>query len=123
MFAWAEALRLRWAIDWSRDAAGVAIHSLPDWVIYSLPNALWAYALTAFMLRLWGRRLTRGSAPWILVGPLLAIGWEVGQSSGLVPGTFDLTDLLFVVLALAAAFAGARPALTPRLGGAHGRRT
>ena len=66
---------------------------LPEWVIYSLPNALWtvAYILITDSLTLdepEGYRLR--TAAFI---PMLGIVSEALQAAGVIPGTFDWLDL------------------------------
>ena len=69
----------------------------PDWFIYSLPDSLWTYALTCGMIALWSNRITAKSAAWIFVGPFIAITAEIGQTLGLINGTFDKIDLAFIL--------------------------
>jgi hypothetical protein len=85
--------------------------SLPARFVDVFPDAAWAYALTAMLALLWspprrGRDSdARGARAWIACGPLAAAGWELGQWAGIIPGTFDLADLVFgVVASLAAVF-------------------
>jgi hypothetical protein len=56
----------------------------------------------------WKNRLTRASAPWFALGPVLAIGSELRQAARVVPGTFDWIDLTLVTLGCALALARAR---------------
>lgn len=83
--------------------------SLPDWVLFSLPDGCWAYATTSWMLLIW-KRLTY----WAWLVPVLAIGSELGQMFGVVPGTYQTLDVIFY----AGAFflAGALHAETPIIG-------
>lgn len=85
------------------DAAGIK-HLLWRPILYSLPDALWVYSFTALMKYLWvyepesyGRRF------WTLLPLLLGIGGEIGQFFKIVPGTFDLMDILAYVVAWTAA--------------------
>jgi glycopeptide antibiotics resistance protein len=68
------------------------------WFFYSLPDGLWVYSLTAFMFISWERRFSRESCFWILIGPLLALGGEIGQGYCLVGGTFDVSDLILCLI-------------------------
>lgn len=36
---------------------------------------------------------------WVCVGGVLGAGGEIGQAVGIVPGTFDLMDLVLCVMA------------------------
>lgn len=65
---------------------------LPFWVLYALPDGIWVYAYTSWMLLIWGR-----IAPWVYSGLVLAVGAELGQFVGLVPGTYANLDMVFYV--------------------------
>ena len=73
---------------------------LPDWVIYSLPDALWMFCLVTIILILWDFRLNKHSMLWVFLAACTGIFFEVFQGLGFVRGTFDWTDLLFIVLAV-----------------------
>ena len=105
VFDWVAALGVAEVVDDLRQLCAPWVALLPAWARYSLPNAMWAYALTACMLRIWSGSSARGAAAlWISLGPALSLGWELGQALHLVPGTFDFTDLFFVLGALVLAF-------------------
>ena len=42
------------------------------------------------MIQIWGRFV-----PWVFLGLALAIGAEIGQSFGVVEGTYDTLDIVF----------------------------
>ena len=78
---------------------------LPSWFLFSLPDALWVYALTNCMIFIWQDSNSLYRYAWCSVGIILAIGSEFGQFLGIVPGTFDLIDIIgyafaFVVVIL-----------------------
>jgi len=105
MFKWFHAVGLESLILQLRLATSPTKAALPFWFIYSLPDGLWVYALTAFMILLW--RDVR-SLPikmfWLSLGLLLGAGSELGQLVGIVPGVFDKAVLAVCVIALVAAF-------------------
>lgn len=88
---WLDALRVRslWA------------HSfLPEWLIYSMPDGLWAFAYTLLVLTIW-----RGSRSflkyfWLLSIPLLVFGFEMLQLSGDIQGTFCLNDIILSAMGI-----------------------
>ena len=92
LFAWANDLGLDPIVMALRDALAPAVVRLPDAILLSLPFALWVFAFTALIR---DRR-------WLPVAPGLAIGAELGQALGVVPGTFDPVDLAFVAVFAAA---------------------
>ena len=65
---------------------------LPFWVLYALPDGLWVYAYTSWMLLIWRR-----PSLWVWSGLILAVGAEVGQLMGFVSGTYSLLDVAFYV--------------------------
>jgi hypothetical protein len=105
MFKWFYAVGLESLILRLRFATLPTKAALPFWFIYSLPDGLWVYALTAFMILLW--RDVK-SLPikmfWLSLGLLLGAGSELGQLAGIVPGVFDKADLAVCVIAPVAAF-------------------
>ena len=70
--------------------------SIPYWIIYSLPDALWMLALTLVVLMIWDFKLNRRSIPWIAGAFCVGILFEVGQGFHLVGGTFDFIDLISI---------------------------
>lgn len=73
---------------------------LPDWLLYSLPDGLWVYAVTSWMILIWA---SKPPLPWLLVGVALGFGGEIGQFIGIVPGTYQHLDLIFYALGFLAA--------------------
>ena len=102
VFDWVRAAGLGGLLGSMREAVeGI---TLPEVILYSLPDALWTYALTAAMARIWRGRVTLQSAPWLGVGLLIGCGGEGLQLLGLLPGTFDVIDLLLCAAAGLLAF-------------------
>ena len=52
---------------------------LPGWMVYSLPNGLWAFAYTFIVLRIWKGNTSIIKYFWFLSIPLLVFGFEVLQ--------------------------------------------
>jgi hypothetical protein len=75
--------------------------ALPHFLKFSVPDALWCYALVAHIGRLW--RGSRRGWIWILFTVAAALFSELGQLAGVVPGTFDLSDLFAITFASALA--------------------
>lgn len=73
---------------------------LPEWILYSLPGALWA---TAYILII--DALLSKSPPWRRFAvaafiPLVGIVSELLQFLGFLPGTFDAIDIVAYALPL-----------------------
>ena len=112
MFRWAGWIGLDAAIDAMRVHTLPFRPGIPDWVLFSVPDGVWVFACTAFFARLWHDGHWAFRLFWIGLGPVLAIGGELGQLGfiGLVPGTFDPADMIFYVIAGVAALWLARRA-------------
>ena len=81
-------------------ALAAALPRFPSFVVLSLPDALWSYALVAHFGRLWTHDEHRVSrVVWVSVAVTIAIGSELGQLAGFVPGVFDPVDLLCISVA------------------------
>jgi hypothetical protein len=105
MFRWISALGLQAVVGHLRLGVSVNPATLPHWFIYSLPDGLWVYALTAFMAQIW--RESAKTWPrlfWMSLGLVIGAGSELGQLAGVVPGAFDVLDLCFSIFAAVAAF-------------------
>ena len=108
MFRWYDVAGLTGMVHSIRNVVPSAL-AVPCWFRFSLPDALWVYSFTATMCYIWADRDGVWKRVWTSAGVLLGAGGEVGQAIGVVPGTFDLVDLVLCVLAgLAAAFATTR---------------
>jgi hypothetical protein len=99
MFDWVDSLGLTGPVSALREGLSESLPSLPDWVLYSLPDAAWVYSFTAVNWLIWGTTDSRERSFWLALAALLAGGSELGQWASLVPGTFDPTDLSLIVLA------------------------
>jgi hypothetical protein len=105
MFRWFRALGWEPIVLQLRRATAAGMTTLPFWFVYSLPDGLWVYALTAFMGHVWsGSRARVVRIAFLGAGPVLGAGSELGQLARLVPGSFDWTDLVFYLAAGALAF-------------------
>ena len=71
---------------------------LPRVVAGSAPDLAWAWAFGAALALVWRGRTWRVKAPWLAVGLLVAAGAEVGQLWGVPAGTFDVVDLVAIVV-------------------------
>lgn len=104
MFEWCRRLRIYPLVAILRHHFFAARCDLPEWMLYSLPDAMWVYAATALQLLIWRHHNSSfASWLWISIPPLLAVGGELGQLSGVLPGTFCLCDLALCLLATTAA--------------------
>ncbi len=98
MFRWANAIGVNGFIDCARICFASVSTNYCKWLFFSLPDGLWVYSFTSFMLIVWGLKFSKHSIFWISIGPLLALCGEMGQALGVVRGTFDPTDFLLCLI-------------------------
>jgi hypothetical protein len=72
---------------------------LPQWIKFSLPDALWMLSLTTLVLFIWDFKLHKKSMLWVGSTILCGIVLEILQLFGFIRGTFDVLDLLFLIIA------------------------
>ncbi len=73
--------------------------SLPDWFIYSLPDALWMFSLILLIITFWDFKLNKSCIIWIAISYLTGIMFEISQNTTIIKGTFDYMDLIFMTIA------------------------
>ena len=79
-------------------------NEVPEWILYSLPDGMWAFAYSLLITSIWSGHSSKANFFWILSIPCLTIGFEVFQLFGLLPGTFCLTDMCFLIIGISAGF-------------------
>lgn len=96
MFRWFDVIGLRQEITTCRQFIG---HSyLPAWIIFSLPDALWVFSFSNFMLIIWRDKISTHSIFWVCIAPIFALISEIGQSLHFVHGTFDPMDFTLILI-------------------------
>ncbi len=68
---------------------------IPDWIIYNLPDGLWVFSLTSFLLMVWNFRITFKNILWVASGFIIMVIAEFLQLFHIIRGTFDYYDLLY----------------------------
>ena len=103
MFSWFDAIGLKSIIASLRDIAGSCSPAIPEWLYLSLPNALWAFGGILLFYSIWKDSFAERMF-WVLLFSTIAVGSEIGQLIGIVPGTYDTVDmelmLIFILLAI-----------------------
>ena len=99
MFCWFDRLGLDGVIAWLRDSAEPFSVYLPDWFIFSIPNALWFFSGLILYDFIWGENSSECKLFWLSVFFVIAVGSEVAQAFQFIPGTFDYLDILFMIIA------------------------
>ena len=97
VFAWIDSVHLTPLVTaWRSSIEGI---SLPSLVLYCLPDALWVYATTSWMILIWHSEALSWRNVWLYSGIGLGLGSELGQGVGVIPGTFDLWDVILSAVA------------------------
>jgi len=84
-------------LAWLWRQSPLKLDSSFDWLVYNAADGLWAFALMSFLVLMCrdDSKLTRRA--YYAAGTALMVALEVLQGS-LLPGTFDLMDLLAILL-------------------------
>jgi hypothetical protein len=80
------------------------LYQAPDWFVYNLPDALWSFSFTYLVLLVWGFKISKTNCLWIFSVPLICMGYEIGQFFGIIKGTYDNIDLIFIIIAIVLSF-------------------
>jgi len=93
VFTWIENIGLGEEVNELRDWANPILPHLPEFILFSLPDGLWAFSFSASILLIWRNEKSKKYL-WLLVPIVFAILPEILQKFKLFPGTFDVYDLI-----------------------------
>ncbi len=99
MFGWFSKIGLSDFFDLLRSNKYLQNLTIPNWIKFSLPDALWLFSFNYILLTLWSFNVNRQSVFWLFLAPTIGLFSEIGQLMGVVPGTFDLVDLALLLIA------------------------
>lgn len=103
MFSWFNYLGISEVIGKIRIASESFSTVLPNWLVYSAPNALWFFSGIVVFDLIWNQE-TKMKILWLSLFCLLAVGSEIAQAVGIVEGTFDYQDIILMIIAGLLAF-------------------
>ena len=95
MFDWFDRVALSELVSRLRRFTLPMADFFPNWFLYSVPDGLWLFSYLSILLVIWNNKISKHNVHWLLSVPAIAIVSEIGQWFGIVPGTFDVFDLLF----------------------------
>ena len=98
MFKWVESLGLSEYIDRLRDM--VSHITLNHITLYSLPDGLWLASYIIVVNTIVSKNNKHNLLFWSLLLPLIAIVFELLQIPGIIPGVFDVFDLICYITPL-----------------------
>jgi hypothetical protein len=67
---------------------------LPYWIIFSLPDGLWAFAYSMLITNIWIDSKSRARYFWMANILIFILGFEILQYLGILNGTFCIQDLI-----------------------------
>ena len=73
---------------------------LPEWIVFSLPNGLWAFAYALLITSIWSGNRSWLKYFWMASISVLVLGYEGLQYGGVIPGTFCIQDIVLGVAGL-----------------------
>ncbi|NBB81557.1 MAG: hypothetical protein GVY36_19310, partial [Verrucomicrobia bacterium] len=94
MFDWFDLIGLSSVIGFIRNY-GVMIGYPPEWVIFSLPNALWVFGGFLLFFSIWEKESLERKI-WLVLFSTIALGSELAQLIGFIPGTYDSVDMFLM---------------------------
>ena len=98
MFKWAENLGLKQILSSIRESTSVTNSNQMKYVIFSTPFGMWVISFCCFIGAIWHNDSSVAAIIWRLFVPAIAISSELLQFVGLLPGTYDTNDLLFLII-------------------------
>lgn len=97
MFEWLDQINLSKYVLELRSYIDSYSLILPNWFLYSLPDGLWLFSYISFLLIIWDNKVSKKNIFWILLLPIIAVSSELAQFMEIIPGTFDIVDLIFYI--------------------------
>jgi hypothetical protein len=73
---------------------------LPEWIVFSLPNGLWAFSYALLITGIWSGRKSWLRTFWMASIPVLVLGFEILQYAEVIPGTFCMNDIAMGIAGL-----------------------
>jgi glycopeptide antibiotics resistance protein len=73
---------------------------IPGWIVFSLPNGLWAFSYALLITTIWSDSHAWIKYLWLASIPVLVIGFEVLQYTGTIHGTFCIQDMALGILGI-----------------------
>ncbi|MCK5861382.1 MAG: hypothetical protein KAH38_02785 [Candidatus Hydrogenedentes bacterium] len=98
MFHWADMMGMNASIATMRIWVDGFDKYLSDWIVYSLPFALWVSSYLFFIKGIWWNSTSLVRHVWFWCIPVIAIVAELAQNISIMPGHFDKVDLITIIL-------------------------
>jgi|WetSurMetagenome_2_1015567.scaffolds.fasta_scaffold00545_3 hypothetical protein len=99
-FNWINAVGLGKWFSISRNASLPLSPLIPEWIVFSLPSGLWAFAYALLITCIWAQSKSWLRYFWMASIPVLVLGYEILQYAEIIPGTFSIQDIALGMIGL-----------------------
>ena len=98
MFKWAENLGLDFIVSSIRGSYEGLNSDRMKYIIFSAPYGMWVISFCCFIGAIWHKDSSLSAIILRLTVPVIAVSSELLQFVGFLPGTFDINDLLVLIV-------------------------
>ena len=98
MFKWAKNLGLDFIVSSIRGTFESLNSDRMKYIIFSAPYGLWVISFCCFIGAIWHKDSSLSAIILRLIVPVIAVSSELLQFVGFLPGTFDINDLLVLIV-------------------------
>ena len=98
MFEWAKNLGLEFIVSSIRGTFETLNSDRMKYIIFSAPYGLWVISFCCFIGAIWHKDSSFSAIILRLIVPVIAVSSELLQFVGFLPGTFDINDLLVLIV-------------------------
>ena len=98
MFKWAKNLGLDFIVSSIRGSFESLNSDRMKYIIFSAPYGLWVISFCCFIGAIWHKESSLSAIILRLIVPVIAVSSELLQFVGFLPGTFDINDLLVLIV-------------------------
>ena len=98
MFKWARNLGLDFIVSSIRGSFESLNSDRMKYIIFSAPYGLWVISFCCFIGAIWHKDSSLSAIILRLIVPVIAVSSELLQFVGFLPGTFDINDLLVLIV-------------------------
>jgi len=98
MFKWAKNLGLDFIVSSIRGTFESLNSDRMKYIIFSAPYGLWVISFCCFIGAIWHKDSSFSAIILRLIVPVIAVSSELLQFVGFLPGTFDINDLLVLIV-------------------------
>ena len=98
MFKWAKNLGLDFIVSSIRGSFESLNSDRMKYIIFSAPYGLWVISFCCFIGAIWHKDSSFSAIILRLIVPVIAVSSELLQFVGFLPGTFDINDLLVLIV-------------------------